>query len=426
VEIPGGLKAIRLTLAIRDYRLYLIGNVASNIAVWLQKVAIGWLAWELTHSTAWLGIIAMAESAPTLLLSMIAGAVIDRVDYFRILKITQLFRVLHAAAMAALALSGYMNIWFLLALSIMLGSSDAFYRTARLTVVYHLIGRDLLPSAVAVNAIIFNLSRFVGPALGGAIIVAAGAGWAFAVAAALFSVYSVVLRLMSFDCPPVKRMREPMLAEIRGGLRYIVGHFGIRLQLALLVLTGLLAKPLTDLMPGFAGQVFDQGAHGLALLLSAHGIGATTGALMLAGRSKSLRGMTSISIGSILVTAISLLLFAVTPVFWIACVLSGVAGFGFIVQNVTNQTLIQSATDPAFRGRVLSIYGMVAQGVPSLGALLIGFAAEHLGLRIPVASGAALCLLLWWWAWRRRRQLAASLEASPQTQAEAPQAARAS
>jgi MFS family permease len=413
VEIPGGLKAIRLTFAIRDYRLYVTGNVASNIAVWLQKVAIGWLAWELTHSTAWLGIIALAESAPTLLLSMVAGAVIDRMDYIRILRITQSFRMFHAAAMAALALSGLMNIWFLLVLSILIGSSDAFYRTARMTVVYHLIGRDLLPSAVALNAIIFNLSRFVGPALGGAIIVAAGVGWGFAAAAVLFLVYSVVLRCMSLDYKPVKRMREPMLAEIKDGLRYIWSHVGIRLYLVLLVGTGLLAKPLTDLMPGFAGQVFERGAHGLALLLSCHGIGATIGAMMLAGRAKSLDGMSAITIGSILLIAISLLLFVATPVFWIACVLSAVAGFGFIVQNVTTQTMMQAATDPAFRGRVLSIYGMFAQGVPSLGALLIGYLAEYLGLRIPVAGGALLCALLWWWAWRKRKELAATMEAKP-------------
>jgi MFS family permease len=413
MEIPGGFNAIRLSFAIRDYRLYVIGNVASNIAVWLQRVTIGWLAWELTHSTAWLGGIALAEAAPALLLSLIAGTVIDRVDYFKLLRLTQSFRMLHSAVMAALALSGLMNIWFLLALSILLGSSDAFYRTARLTVVYQLVGREFLASALAVNAIIFNLSRFIGPALGGAIIVVAGVGWAFVAVAALYFVYSVVLRFMVLDCTPVKRVQEPMLEEIKDGLRYILSHYGIRLQLALLVGTGLMARPVTDLMPGFAGQVFNQGAHGLALLLSSHGIGATVGALMLAGRGKNLKGMTSISIGSILLIAVSLLLFAATPVLWVACLLSGVAGFGFIIQNVTNQTLIQSATDPAFRGRVLSIYGMFVKGIPSIGALVIGILAEHMGLRIPVAGGALLCLLLWYWAWRKRKLLAVSMEAEP-------------
>jgi MFS family permease len=421
MEIPGGLNAIRLTFAIRDYRLYVVGNIASNIAIWLQRVAIGWLAWELTHSTAWLGIIAVAEAVPTLVFSLYAGAVIDRVDPFKVMKITQLSRMLHAAVMAALALTGLINIWLLLALSILIGSSDAFYRTARMTVVYHLIGRELLASALAVNSIIFNLSRFVGPALGGAIIVAAGIGWGFFAAAVLFLVYSMVLRFMVLDCTPVKRVREPMLVEIRDGVRYILTHYGIRLQLALLVGTGLMARPLTDLMPGFAGEVFNRGAQGLALLLSCHGIGATLGALMLAGRSQSLKGTTVISIGSILLVAISALLFVATPVFWIGCLMSGVVGFGIIIQNVTNQTLIQSATDPAYRGRVLSVYGMIAQGVPSFGALLIGILAEQMGLRIPVAGGALLCLLLWLWAWQQRKPLAASMETGPQATAEAVQ-----
>jgi MFS family permease len=407
----GGLDAIRLTFANRDYRLFVIGNVASNLAVWVQKVAIGWLTWELTHSAAWLGVIAVAGSAPALLLSLIAGAVIDRVDYFKILRITQSFRMLYAAGMAALVLSGLMNIWLLLALSVMLGASDAFYRPARMTVVYHLIGRDLLASALAVNSLIFNLSRFIGPALGGAIIVVAGVGWALVAVAALYLVYSVVLRFIVIDSAPLKRVRQPMLWEIRDGLRYILTHYGIRLQLVLLVGTGLVAKPLTDLMPGFAGEVFDRGANGLALLLSAHGIGAMAGALLLVGRAQNLRGTTSITIGSILLIAISLLLFVATPVFWIACVMAGIVGFGFVIQNVTNQTLIQSATDPIFRGRVLSIYGMFADGVPSLGALLIGILAGHTGLRVPIAGGALLCLLLWLWAWKQRKPLAASMEA---------------
>jgi predicted MFS family arabinose efflux permease len=202
-----------------------------------------------------------------------------------------------------------------------------------------------------------------------------------------------------------------MVVEIADGLRYILTHYGIRLQLVLLVGTALLARPLTELMPGFAGEVFDRGANGLALLLSTHGLGAMVGAFMLAGRAQGLKGMTAITIGSISLIGVSLLLFVATPVFWIACLLAGVVGFGFIVQNVTNQTLIQSATDPAFRGRVLSIYGMFVQGVPSLGALFIGVLAERLGLRVPTAGGALLCLLLWLWAWQQREPLAASMEA---------------
>jgi MFS family permease len=413
MKIPGGLSAIRLTFAVRDFRLYVLGNVASNVAVWLQKVAVGWLAWELTHSAGWLGVLALAEAAPALALSLLAGAVVDRVNYFKLLRITQALRVLYAAMLAVLTLSGLMSIWLLLTLTIMVGTVDAFYRPARMTVVYNIVGRELLASALSINSIIFNLSRFIGPALGGAIIVAGSVGWAFAVAAALYFVYTVVLVFIVVDAAPVDRVRQRMAVEIVEGLRYIVTHYGIRLQLLLLVGTAFLTKPLTDLMPGFAGEVFDEGANGLALLLSSHGLGAMVGALMLAGRAQGLEGMTAITIGSILLIGMSLLLFAATQVFWIGCLLAAMIGFGFIIQNVTNQTLIQSATDPAFRGRVLSIYGMFNQGVPALGALLIGFLAETMGLRIPIAGAALLCLLLWVWAWPQRRLLASCMETKP-------------
>ncbi|NIN34188.1 MAG: hypothetical protein GTO60_03425 [Gammaproteobacteria bacterium] len=204
-----------------------------------------------------------------------------------------------------------------------------------------------------------------------------------------------------------------MIHETLEGLRYILSHNGIRFQLSLLFGTALLARPLTDLLPAFAGDVFDSGADGLAFLLSAHGLGALVGTIYLAGRSRGINGMTAISFGCILLMAVSLLLFVTTSVFVLACILMAVVGFAFIVQNVTNQTLIQSAVEPAVRGRVLSLYGMIQKGTPALGALFMGIWAEHAGLRVPVAAGALGCLLLWFYAWPQRSTLAIVLEAKP-------------
>jgi predicted MFS family arabinose efflux permease len=233
------------------------------------------------------------------------------------------------------------------------------------------------------------------------------------VTAGLFLVYTLMLALMKVSTAPEPREARSMLAETLDGLRYIWVHRGIRLQLALLVALGMVAKPVTDLLPGFAGQVFDLGASGLAYLLSSHGVGATMAAVWLAGRSAGLRGMTDLSIFSILFLGFILMLFVAIDVFWVACVISGLMGFAFIVQNVSNQTLIQSAVDPSLRGRVLSSYGMVFQGVPALGALLMGGVAEHIGLRIPVFTGGAICLGVWFLAWQRRAFLRRSLESDP-------------
>ena len=413
MKIPGGFEALRRCLQLREYRLYAIGNIAHGMGVWVLRMSMGWLAWELTESTAWLGGIAMAEMAPTLALGLIAGTIVDRVNYFQMMRITQALGMLFAATLAVLTLAGLMNIWLLFFLTIFRGCLMAFNRPSRMTVVHHLVGRDLLASAIAIGSIIHNSTRFIGPALGGLIIVAAGIGWAFAATAGLFLIYALLLAVMRVSIEPQKREERSMLGETMEGLTYIMGHGGIRVQLMLLIVVGMAAKPVTDLLPGFAGQVFGWGAEGLALLLSFHGVGATLGAIWLASRASGLQGMTRISIFSVLFLSAVLMAFVATDIFWLGLVFAGLLGFGFIVLNVSNQTLIQSAVETGLRGRVISIYGLVLQGVPALGALLIGGIADHIGLRLPVFIGGAICLGAWFLAWRRRATLQRSLEAEP-------------
>jgi MFS family permease len=405
--------ALRRCLQIRDYRLFVVGNIAHGMGVWVLRMSLGWLAWELTESTAWLGGIAMAEMAPTLILSLLAGTVVDRVNYFKMMRITQLLSMLFAATVAVLTLADWMTIWLLFSLTIFRGCLMAFNRPSRMALVHHLVGRDLLAPAIAIGSIIHNSARFIGPALGGLIVVAAGVGWGFAATAGLLFINTVVLAVMGVSIEPQKREARSMLAETKDGLSYIMGHGGIRLQLTLLIVVGMVAKPVTDLLPGFAGQVFGLGAEGLALLLSSHGIGATLAAIWLASRASGLEGMTRISILSVLFLSLVLMAFVATNVFWLALLFSGLLGFGFIVLNVSNQTLIQSAVDPGLRGRVIAVYGLVAQGVPALGALLMGGIAEHTGLRTPIFIGGVICMAAWFLAWQRRAMLQRSLEADP-------------
>jgi predicted MFS family arabinose efflux permease len=410
--MPAGIGMIRQTLALRNYRLYVIGNMSSNVGMWAQRVAIGWLTWELTHSTAWLGFMALAESGPTILLGLVAGTVVDRVDQFKLLRMTQFFSMLYSIALALFTLTGTMDKWLLMTLVLLRGGVVAFNRPTRMTVVYGLVGRDLLPSALAMNAMIFNSSRFLGPALGGVIIAWFGTGWTFVVAAGLFFVFTLSLRSMevadiALEPPPL--VKRTMWVETVEGVRYILRHDGIRTQLAILIVTSIFAKPLSDLLPGFAAQVFDRGPSGLAMLLSFHGAGAMLGASWMSARGE-LRGLTRISLANILLMALALILFVATDQFWFACPMAGLIGFAFIVQSVSNQTLIQSAVESSFRGRVLSIYGMINQGVPALGTMAIGGAAERLGLRWPVLAGALVAAALFLWAWRIRQPMADALE----------------
>jgi predicted MFS family arabinose efflux permease len=231
----------------------------------------------------------------------------------------------------------------------------------------------------------------------------------------------MVVSDIHLEPPPV--IKRSIMIETIEGLRYIVLHKGIRTQLAILIVTSIFAKPLTDLLPGFAATVFERGSAGLAMLLSFHGAGAMAGAMWMSARGE-LRGLTRISLANILLMSLALILFIATDHFWFACPMASLIGFAFIVQSVSNQTLIQSAVESSFRGRVLSIYGMINQGVPALGTLAIGVAAEHLGLRLPVLTGALVCAALFLWTWHVRGPMAAALEGDAPPSPKRPSAAQ--
>lgn len=415
LKVPGGFQMLWRTLCLRDYRLYVIGNFTSYTGLWVQRIAIGWLAWELTDSPLWLGVIGFADQFPTLIFGLFAGTLTDRMNYFKLLRITQSLTLIYSATMAALTLAGWMDIWTLLALTLFRGTIVAFNRPSRMTIVYHLVGRDLLPSAISFNSLIFNSSRFIGPAVGGVIIYAYGNGWTFVVGALMFLVFTICLHLMrppEVDAPV--KSGKSMLADSIDGLGYVKHHEGIRTQLIILTVTSLFARPLTDLLPAFADEVFGNGAHGLALMQSAHGIGAMFGGALLIGWAR-LKGLTRITLSNILIIGVVCFVFAIMPadMFPLACLLVGCIGYSFVVQSTSNQMLTQSAVDPEMRGRVMSLYGLVARGTPALGALIMGAAAEHIGLREPVAIGAVLCILLWIWAWRQRKRMEETLETAP-------------
>ena len=419
MRIPVGFEILRQTLTLRHYRLYVLGNVTSNLGMWTQRVAMGWLTWELTHSTTWLGINAVAEAGPSIIIGLFAGAVVDRVDQFKLLRLMQSYSLVYSAVLAVLTLTQVIDIWMLTGVVLLRGVVIAFYRPTRMTVIYGLVGREFLPSALALNSMIFNTSRFLGPAIGGTIIATAGTGWSFVFAFCLFTFMTAALRaIQRAGCtlPPVQSQHRSIIHETIEGFRYIIHHDGIRTQLFLLIVTSIVAKPITDLLPGFAAEVFDRGSSGLAWLLSFHGAGAMVGATWLTSRA-SLKGLTVLTLVNILLMGVALLLFVSTQNFYFAVPMTALIGFAFIVQSISNQTLIQSAVEPHVRGRVMSMYGIISQGVPSLGTLGMGWIAAQYGLRLPVAIGAALCLLLWLWGWRLRNPLAAALETEPQSPA---------
>ena len=389
----------------RNYRWYLIGNFSSSVGTWTQRTAILWLTWELTHSATWLGAMALAETGPTIALGLYAGVVLDRLNHLGVLRFTQFLTLLYSIALFAIMAAGYMNIWILAGLVLFRGAVFAFNRPARQTVVYGLVGREKLLSALAQNAMIFQTSKFIGPAIGGTTLVAFGIAGTFAIGILLIFVFTVALRLLEVPAPTRKeREPRPLVTEVADGLRYILSQPAVRNQFILLAIVALCAKPITDLMPGFASGEFGRAASGLAWLLGCHGVGATLAGVWMSFRFgvQSLLTMACIAIISM---SMALILFVGFNSFIIGCLLMPFVGFSAVVMDISNQTIIQSAIRSRFRGRTMSIYGMIAQGGPAVGALAMGLAAESAGLRWPVFIGACLTLIAGGLALIFRRQI---------------------
>lgn len=394
----------------RNYRLYAGANAVNLIGFWMQRVAIGWLTWELTGSTTWLGLMACAEFGPSLLLGPIAGTLADRFERLRLARRLLALLAMLATLLAGLALAALLNAPLLLLLVLLQGSLLACWQPVRLALVPSLVGREDLGPAVAINSVVFNGARFVGPGLAGVLLVHGHSGAVFALYALSVGVFWQALgRLRPADDAAPRAHPARLTAAVVEGWRYAAGHPGIGPCLLLLVVTCLCLRPVFELLPGFAAQVFERGAGGLAMLTAATGCGAVIGGLWLAQRGR-IDGLSRVVIVAHLGLIGSLLVFVASSRFTVALAALGFAGLLLTVAGAGLQTLIQQAVDDAVRGRVLALYGMILRAGPSLGALAMGLAAERSGLPLPVLVGALLATIVWSTAWWRRRALAEVLE----------------
>ena len=412
MKFPARLEPIRSALAHRDFRLFSGGNVASHVGTWVQRMSVGWLAWDLTQSGTWLGIVAFADLFPTVLLAPITGVVAERVERLRALRAVQALNLVQAVLLAGFTLSGAITIEILLILVAVGGTVLAFGQPVRLAIVPSLVARQDLSAAIGINSLIFNGARFVGPMIAGFLILRYGVGWAFAFNAATFVVFLAMLsriRLEHREQRALARGVRNVPGEIADGYAYAARHKGIGPMLIVLTIVAICARPFMELLPGFADAVFGRGAEGLAWLTSAAGLGAMLGGLWLAQRG-AVAGLTATTVSCIALLAAMLIGFSATDVFWLALPCLAVAGFAMIVVGAGEQTLLQNAVDPGLRGRVMGLYGMINRGGPAVGALVMGTLSSYVGLQWPVAGGAAICLLVWLWARSRQETMTRALE----------------
>ena len=404
--------SITRALRHRNYGIYTAGNAVSLIGTWMQRIAVGWLTWKLTESGAWLGAVAFADLFPSVFIGPIGGAVADRISRLKVIAVSQSLAALQSVALFVLTWTDVITIEILFALVLVNGIVMGFNQPSRLALVPSLVPRAELSTAVAINAIIFNLARFLGPALAGLLIVWLGVASAFAANALTFIAFLLALAKIRLPADEVRHQAagRSIFGDVGEGVRYVARHPGIGPLLLLSLAVSVGVRPFVELLPGFAAEVFGRGADGLAMLSSTIGIGAIVSGIWLAQRPET-RGLGRFTLLAFGFVTVSILGFVATDVFWLGLAAVALAGVAMVMSGVGTQTLIQLTVEPDMRGRVMSLYGIIFRGGPAAGALVIGALSELFGLRWPTAGAALLTLAVWAWIWRRRRQDIFAMEA---------------
>ena len=405
--------AITAALKQRNFAWYFAGSGIGLIGIWAQRLTVSWLAWEFTKSGFWLGVVVAADLLPTVILTPIAGVVADRVNRHRMMFITQFLGLLQSLALAILAFMGFLNIWWLIGLTLFIGIVWAFNTAARLSMVPNLMDHEHVPSAVAMDSAIFNLARFVGPMLAGYLIGSAGVEIAFLINAVTFVIFLTCLsRAKMVRDERGARSTANIFVQSTEGMRYAAKHPGIGPVLVVIIALAIGLKPVLELLAGVADTVYKLGPAGLGNLMAAAAVGATLAAVWLAQRGTVI-GMTNIVIKALLFGTLSVFAFTSTESIIFGLICAMFIGAAIVVGGTGTQTLMQNAVDGAMRGRVMSLYGMVYRGGPALGALLMGSIAELVGFQTALACGGILCVVVFIWIIRQRSTMVEALEGRP-------------
>ncbi|MGY8993932.1 MAG: MFS transporter [Rhodospirillales bacterium] len=404
-----GFSHIINALKHRDFRVFMSGHVLSQTAMWMYRITVGWLTWELTHSATWLGLMGLADMSSSLFIGPITGALADRLDRLAIIRATQAGTAFFAFLTFLANYNGWITPEILFGLVVCFGLCISTNLPARLAIVPNLVGPENLHAGIAINSLVSNAGRFLGPALGGYLIYLWGVSAAFAACAVFFGIPAFTLWLIRAPRIEIEKSGKRLLTDVVDGISYAAKHAGIGPMMVSLIITAVFGKTVVYMFPAFASEVFNLGAEALAMLTGSVGVGAVLGGIYMA-RRPGLQGLTRIFVLSIAGVGIGLAGFSANTTFWIAVPLAGIIGGSLLVNGVAAQSLIQSAVLGAMRGRVASLYVMIQRGGQSVGSLVLGILADIVGLRGSIAIASVFCLCFWLWSMRRAKTMAKLME----------------
>lgn len=375
----------------RNYRLYFIGQGISLIGTWMQTLAMSWLIYRLTHSAFLLGVVGFVTQIPMLVVGPLAGVLVDHWNRHRMLIATQALFMVQAALLSFLVLHHWIREWHIVALGMLLGIVNAFDMPTRHAFVPQLVRtKEELSNAIALNSVLFNGARFVGPSVAGILVAKVGEGFCFALNAVSYvAVVVALLALREIPDPPSKPSGKIRKA-LRHGLSYAYRCLPIRAVILLVALVSFLGMSFQVLLPVFAKDIFKGSADTLGFLMSGMGAGAIVAALTMASR-KSIQGLEALIPEGTLIFGLGLVVLSRVRFFPLAMLLVGIIGFGMMTQMVASNTLIQTLVDEDKRGRIMSLYTTAFMGIAPFGSLFAGALAHRIGADNAVLLGGLSC-----------------------------------
>jgi MFS family permease len=400
-EIVGRRPSILAALRFRDFRLLWLGLLTSNLGTWMQFTATGFFVARMAgtpHRAALeLGLVGAARAVPVLLLSPLAGVVADRLPRRRVLVVTNVTIALTALALALLATTHRLDLSSLIIISAIYAAAFAFDSPTRQSWVPFLVDRQYVGNAVGLNSVAFNAPAVIGPALAGLLIVWIGVAGAFYCnAVATLAVVAAVL--MMRPSPPVSMQREPLLRVMHQGIVFIVRHPALSWIMFAQLVTAILTRPYSQLVPALAVNLLHGGARGLGWAVSAAGVGGFGGALVTAYFAQRER-RSQLWFQSSILMSLGVLALAFVPTLASTLPILFLVGVGTLASMGATNTLLQVLSPDQVRGRALAVYTMIAIGVVPLGSLVDGAIAAAIGLRPMFALAGTICTLMFLAIW---------------------------
>jgi MFS family permease len=376
-----------------NFQLYFGGQLISNIGTWMQIIAQAWVVYQIGHSELTLGLVAFASAIPILVVSPWGGVIVDRISRRNLLIMTQTGAMLLAFILAVLTFSGIVKEWHVILLAALLGVVNAFDAPARQAFVPEMVGKEDLPNAIALNSIMFNSARVIGPAFAGLLLAIIGAAWCFTLNGISFLAVILGLWLMKLPQHQAKHNPASSWQQLVSGLQYTARNRELSALILLSLVFSVFGISYATVLPAFVEKVLHQGAMAYGWVNAASGLGAVSGAFLLAhrishGRRGQLLVLTNIAFPLILIA------FSFVTLYPVSLILAYGLGVGFMVQFTTINTLLQTRVDDEFRGRVMGLYTITFFGFAPFGTLLIGFMGQTLGLGIAMSLFAICSLIL--------------------------------